>query len=65
LLLNLHGNVPLEKAQFKVIFDFQEHHDVVDVKTLLEYITNYCRVGQDDPNGGESRCEILGPNINK
>jgi hypothetical protein len=37
LLLNLHGNDPVEKLQFK--------------------ITYYNRVGQDDPNGGESRWE--------
>jgi hypothetical protein len=45
LLLNLHGNDPVENAQLKVIFDFQEHHDVIDVNTLSEYIINYHSVG--------------------
>lgn len=41
VLLNPHGNYPLEKAQFTINYDFQDHHDVVDVDTLSEYLANY------------------------
>jgi hypothetical protein len=52
-------NDPVEKAQFKVIFDFQEHHYVMDVHTMLENIMSYCIIFQDDPHDRESRCENL------
>ncbi len=35
-----------KKAQFKINFDFQEHHDIVDVDTLSEYIANYRKLSQ-------------------
>jgi hypothetical protein len=59
LLLNLHGNDPVEKAQFKIKFDNQEHQDVVDVETLSEYVTNYRTVDRNDTLDGKSRCENL------
>ncbi len=46
LLLNPHDNDPLEKAQFTINYDFQDHHDVVDVDTLSEYIANYRKLSQ-------------------
>jgi hypothetical protein len=57
VLLNLHGNDPVEKAQFIIKFDNQEQNDVVDVEKLSEYVMNYCIVGQNDPLDGKSRCE--------
>jgi hypothetical protein len=57
LLLNPYGNNPVEKVQFKVIFAFQEHHDVIDVNNLSEYVTRYRTVGRDNPLGGETRIE--------
>jgi hypothetical protein len=41
LLLNPNGNYPMEKVQFTINYDFQDHHDVVDVNTLSEYLANY------------------------
>jgi hypothetical protein len=47
----------VKKSPFKVIFDFKEQQNFVDINTLSECVMNYLRVGQDDPNSGESRCE--------
>ncbi len=47
----------MEKAQFKIKFDNQEHQDVVDVEALSEYVMNYRIVGRNDPLDGKSRCE--------
>ena len=57
VLLNPHGNDPVEKAQFTIQFDNQEHNDIVDVEKLSEYVTNYRRVSRNDPLDGKSRCE--------
>jgi hypothetical protein len=47
----------VEKAQFTIQFDNQEHNDIVDVEKLSEYVTNYRRVSRNDPLDGKSRCE--------
>jgi len=39
--LNLHGNVPVEKAEFTICFDSQVNLEIVDVNTMSEYIMNY------------------------
>jgi hypothetical protein len=39
--LNLHGNVPVEKAEFTICFDSLASLEIVDVNTMSEYVMNY------------------------
>jgi hypothetical protein len=39
--LNLHGNDPVEKAEFTIHFDSQANLEIVDVNTMSEYVMNY------------------------
>jgi hypothetical protein len=39
--LNLHGNVPVERAEFTIRFDSLASLEIIDVNTMSEYIMNY------------------------
>ncbi len=53
-MLNLHGNDPVQKVQFRL--DYGKYKDCNVIDALSEYVMNYRSVGADDPLGGESRC---------